>query len=122
MLELKTHIPQKYNCNWNKSTHSYFSQVDAIIQRVPGTLLVVRPPGLLEDLADALAFLTFVPISTGDARCPWDAIGPRITLSARGACWALHAATKLEKTRWRRSEGEVDKSTSAKSVVITLPA
>lgn len=96
ILDLKTHIPQKQHCDYEESTHSYFAQVDAIIQRVPGALLVVRPPRLLEDLADALAFLAFVPVSPGDARCPRDAIGPGVTVPARGACWALHAAAELE--------------------------
>lgn len=65
------------------STHCYFSQVDPIIQRVPGTLLVVGPPGLLEDLIDALALLAFEPVAAGDARYPRDAIGSWASVFAR---------------------------------------
>ena len=78
-----------------QDTYGYFTEVDPIIQRAPGTLLVVGPPGLLEDLVDALSFLTFHPVAARDARRPGDAVGSRVTLSARVACWPLHAAAKL---------------------------
>lgn len=81
----------------HQDTHSYFTQVDPIIQRVPGALLVVGSPGLFEDLADALAFLTFESVAARDAWRPRDAVGPRVTVSARGSCWPLKAAAKLEK-------------------------
>lgn len=38
-------------------TYTNFTQVDPVIQGIPGTLLVIRPPGLLKDLIDTLAFL-----------------------------------------------------------------
>lgn len=85
-------------------TYSYFTQVDPIIQRVPGTLLVVGPPGLLEDLINALAFLTFEPVTAWDARRPRDAVGSRVTVSARGACWPLQATAILEKKQGREEE------------------
>lgn len=91
-------------CSVHQDTYCYFTQIDPIIQRIPGALLVVGPPGLLEDLADALAFLTFEPITTRDAWRPWNAVGPWITVSARGACWPLHAATILKKKQHGREE------------------
>lgn len=38
-------------------TYTDFTQVNSIIQRIPGTLLVIGPPRLLEDLIHTLAFL-----------------------------------------------------------------
>lgn len=71
------------------NTHSHFTQVNPIVQRVPGTLLVVWPPGFLEDLANALTLLTFIPITARDAWCPWNAVGPWVTVPAWSACWSL---------------------------------
>lgn len=98
MTETDAHVPQKHHslCHY---TYSYFTQVDPIIERVPGTLLVVGPPGLLEDLVDALAFLAFDPVAARDARRPRDAVGSRVTLSANGARWPLDATAILEKNR-----------------------
>lgn len=80
-------------------TYTYFTQVNPIIQRIPGTLLVIGPPGLLEDLIHTLAFLPLEPVTTRDPRRPRDTVGSRVTISARGACWTLQAAAKLgEKT------------------------
>jgi len=104
--------------NWSKDrkphssetchyTHGYFTQVDAIIQRVPGALLVVGPPGLLEDLVDALAFLAFDSVAAGDARRPRDAVGSRVPLSARGACWTLNATAKLHTKNTTQGKEEV---------------
>ena len=95
---MNTHIPQSelYHALY-QDTHSYFTQVDPIIQRVPGTLLVVGSPGLFEDLADTLAFLTFEPVTARDTRRSRDTVGPRVTVSARGSCWPLNAAAILEK-------------------------
>ncbi len=84
-----------------QDTYSYFTQVNPIIQRVPGTLLVVGPPGLLEDLINALAFLTFEPVTAGDTWSTRDAIGSRVTVSARGACRPLNATAILGKKRKR---------------------
>lgn len=88
--------------------HAYrhFAQVDPIIQRVPGALLVVGSPGLLKDLINAFTFLTFEPITARDARCPGDAVGPRVTVSAGCAYWPLHATSILE----NREEAEVVKA------------
>lgn len=83
-------------------TYADFTQVNSIIQRIPGTLLVIGPPGLLEDLIHTLAFLPLQPITTGDPRRPWDTVGSRVTFSARGACRTLQAATKLGGKKDRR--------------------
>lgn len=92
MIGTDTYVPQKHV---SRDTYSHFPQVNPVIQRVPGTLLVVGPPGLLEDLIDALAFLTFEPVTAGNAWRPRDAIGSRVTLPARGACRALQASAIL---------------------------
>lgn len=86
-----------------RDTYSYFTQVDPIIQRVPGTLFVVGPPGLFKNLINTLAFLTLQPVTTRDARCSRDAIGSRITFSARGACRSLHASAILENLKKKRA-------------------
>ena len=101
-FDLEHHFPQTSHsrfCN----TYSYFTQVNPIIERVPGTLLVVGPPGLFKDLVDALAFLAFRPVATWNTRRSRDAVGTRVTLSARGACWTLHATAKLGKQGKRKS-------------------
>lgn len=76
-------------------TYSYFSEVDPIIQGVPGTLLVVGPPGLLEKLIDTFALLPFETITSRDAWRSRDAVGARVSVSAGGSCWTLHAAAIL---------------------------
>ena len=86
------HVRQKHV---GRDTYSHFTQVNPVIQRVPGTLLVVWPPGLLEDLIDALAFLALEPVTAGDAWRPRDAIGSRVTLPAGGACRPLQASAIL---------------------------
>lgn len=78
-------------------THSYFTQVDPIIQRVPGTLLVVGPPWFLKDLTDAFPLLTFESVTARDTWRARNAVGSRVAVSSRGACWTLHAAAILEK-------------------------
>lgn len=80
-------------------TYTDFTQVNSIIQRIPGTLLVIGPPGLLKDLIHTLAFLPLQPITTGDPRRPWDSVGSRVSISARGACRTLQAAAKLGKKK-----------------------
>lgn len=77
----------------------YFSQVDAIVEGVPCTLLVVRPPRLLKNLTDALSLLPLHPIASWDAWCAWDTIGPRVTVSSRSPSWTLHATAKLISVR-----------------------
>lgn len=91
---LNTQIPVQHE-QLHQDTHSYFSKVDPIIQRVPGTLLVIWSPGLLEDLADAFPFFTFESVTSRDTRRPRDAIGPRVTVSTGVSCWPLHAAAIL---------------------------
>lgn len=76
-------------------TYADFTQVNSVIQRIPGTLLVVGPPGRLEDLIHTLAFLPLQPITTGDPRRPRDTVASGVTISARGARRTLQAATKL---------------------------
>lgn len=97
-------------------TYCDFTQIDPIIQRVPGALLEVGPPGLLEDLIDTLALLTFGAVATRDARGPWNAVGPWITFSTRGACWALKAAAVLKTQQTEEAD-----SKEACMNIITLP-
>lgn len=92
---------------FHTDTYADFTQVNSIIQRIPGTLLVIGPPGLLEDLVHALAFLPLRPIATGDPRRSWDPVGSGVTVSARGACRTLQAASKLgreEKKKKKKTE------------------
>lgn len=77
-------------------TYCYFTQVNPVIQRVPGTLFVVGFPGLLKDLVHTLAFLAFEPVAARDAWSPWDTVISRVTFSPRGAGWALQTAAILE--------------------------
>lgn len=100
---MDTHVPQK---SLNRDTHGYFTQVDPIVQRVPGTLLVVGPPGLLKDLVNALALLPFEPVAAGDAWRPRDAVGSGVTVPAGGAPRPLQAAAILEETMSRGRSGE----------------
>lgn len=85
------------------NTYSDFTQVDSIVQGVPGTLLVIWSPWLLKDLTHTLAFLAPLAIASRDAWCPRDAIAARVALSARGASRALWAAAVLENKRHRVS-------------------
>lgn len=91
-------------------TYGHFPQVDPIVQRVPGTLLVVGFPWLLEDLADTFPLFTFEPIAARNTRRAWNAVGSWVTVSARGAWWALHAAGIL--TEKHKDKEDADSVTS----------
>ena len=83
-------------------TYCYFPQVDAVVEGVPGTLLVVGSPGLLKHFTNTLSFLASHAIAAGDARCPGDAVGSGVSLSARVTRWPLQTASVLRGVKYRR--------------------
>ena len=85
-------------------TYCYFPQVNAVVERVPGTLLVVGSPGLLKHLTHTLALLASHAIATGDARRSRDAVGSRVSLSARVTRWPLETASILRGVKYSREK------------------
>lgn len=76
-------------------------------------MFVVGSPGLFKHFTHTFAFFPLEPVSTGDARGPWNAVGSRVTISARGSCWTLQTAAKLQ----IKKEQEIDARTPATATV-----
>lgn len=75
--------------------HRDFAQVDPVVERVPGALLVVGLPGLLKDLPLTLALRTLQAIAARDARRARDAVDAGVPLTARDPRRSLQAAGVL---------------------------